>query len=475
MPQLELLERKTNRLFIYLSIIFSIIVAFVLVKVNFWIALTAALGLGVLMVTFTNTDFAIYILIFSMLLSPEFGERTTSGGGVTIRIDDIILAIISFTWLAKTAINKELGLFRKTPLNKPIAIYLFICFLSTAFGMMSGRVQVLTGLFFVLKYAQYFLVYFMVINNIRTKKQIDNFVVALIVTYVIVTISALLQIPTGRRVTAPFEGDAGEPNTLGGYLIFIIAINLSLILTPGIIEKPALRRSLLLITALSVAPYLLTNSRGSWVAGIPVVIAYIILSKKRWMIIAFVAALVTLAPYIFPRTVIDRVKYTFTPQHGYAAKLQERVGNITIDTSASERIRSWRAAFKDLPKHPLFGFGITGWRFLDAQYIRVLIETGLVGLAAFLYLLYSILNITYKIYKNAQIPFFKAFAMGFFVATLAMMTHGLGANTFIIIRIMEPFYLVCGLVLAIPEIEKIELEKLRLMEEQAARTKLGNL
>ncbi len=473
MPSVEILEHRTNFYFIIFSIFLSAIVALILVKINLLYALVAAIGLGVLVVTFTNTDFAIYILICAMLLSPEFGERTTLGQGLTIRIDDILLAIIIFTWLAKTAINKELGLFRKTVLNKPIVIYLLVCLLSITFGMIGGRVKVLTGTLFLIKYVQYFLVYFMTINNIRSKKQIDNYYIALIITYTIVTISAIAQIPTGRRVTAPFEGDAGEPNTLGGYLIFIIALNLSLTLTPGVIRNSNLRRALLIVTALSVIPYLLTNSRGSWAAGIPVVLAYIFLSKRRWIIVGFCAILVVLAPFIMPKTVIDRVKYTFTPQTGYAAKLQERIGDLTIDTSASERIRSWRAALKDLPKHPLLGFGITGWRFLDAQYMRVLIETGVVGLAAFLFLLYSLLKNSFKIYKTSQIPLLKALAMGFFVGTIAMATHGLGANTFIIIRIMEPFWLVCGLVMAIPEVEKIELEKLQQMEAEAARLKLG--
>ncbi|MFH1252273.1 MAG: O-antigen ligase family protein [bacterium] len=475
MPHNEIIESNTNRLFIYLSIPVSLIVAFVLIKVAPVYALLAAVGLGLLIVTFTNTDFALYVLIFSMLLSPEFGTRTTHGGGVTIRIDDLILGIIIFSWFAKTAINKELGLFRQTPLNKPIWIYTFICVLSTGFGMMFGRVNVLSGIFFVLKYIQYYMIYFMVVNQVRSKKQIDNYMISLIITYVIVTVLALIQIPSGKRVTAPFEGDAGEPNTLGGYLIFMIAINLSLLLTPEVFTDSRVRRGLFIITVLSVIPYLMTNSRGSWAAGIPVVIGYIFISKKRWIIVGFVAILIGIAPFIFPRTVIDRVKYTFTEQRGYAASLQEHVGGLTIDTSASERIRSWREAFKDLGKHPLLGFGVTGWRFLDAQYMRVLIETGVVGLGAFLYLLFSILSNVRKISKTAQIPVFRAFALGFYVAIISMITHGLGANTFIIIRIMEPFWLVCGLIMAIPEVEKIEMERLHQMETKISTVKMGNV
>lgn len=471
----RLLDYNTNLITTLIAIPISIAVALILVKVDTVYAITAAIGLGVLVLTFIDTDFAIYALIFSMLLSPEFGSRTTHGEGVTIRIDDVLLFIILFTWLAKTALYKDLGLFRKSPLNKPIAYYTFICFFATGAGMLFHNVKPLNGLFFVLKYIEYFLVYFLVVNQVRSKKQFDNFVIALLVTFAIVVIVAILQIPSGKRLTAPFEGDAGEPNTLGGYLIFIIAINLSLILKPGIIPQAKYRRLLLWLTAIGVFPFLLTNSRGSWVAAIPVIIAYIILSNRRWIIVGFCVFMVLMAPMILPDAVIDRVRYTFEKQQGYAATLQENVGGVTLDTSASERVRSWRAAWDGVKKSPLFGYGITGWRFLDAQYMRVLIETGFFGLGLFLYLLYSVLNETWKVFKNAKIPFFKYFAQGFFIATIAMMTHSIGANTFIIIRIMEPFWLVCGLVISIPYIEKIETEKLAELQDEVAKIKLGTI
>jgi O-antigen ligase len=471
----ELLQHKTNIITALIAIPITMIVALILIKVDTVYAITAALSLGVLIVTFINTDFAIYTLIFSMLLSPEIGSRTTAGEGVTIRIDDILLVIILFTWLAKTAINKDLGLFKKTPLNKPIAYYIFICFFSTGVGMLFGHVKPLNGLFFVLKYIEFFLVYFMVVNQIHSKKQFDNFAIAMMATFIIVTIVALIQIPSGNRLTAPFEGDAGEPNTLGGYLILIIAINLNLVLTQGILPSAKFRRNLLLITAVSFFPFLLTNSRGSWAAAIPVVIGYVILSKRRWMIVGYIAILALLAPFILPKTVIDRARYTFQQQQGYARTLQEQVGGVTLDTSASERIRSWKDAWSGVKKSPLFGYGITGWRFLDAQYMRVLVESGFVGLGFFIYMLYAILHETWKVSKNAKIPLFKYFAQGFLIATIAMMTHGLGANTFIIIRIMEPFWLICGLVMSIPGIEEIETQKLKELEEEVSKVKLGTI
>ena len=74
-----------------------------------------AAGMILFMVSFASSQAALYILIFSMLLGPEIVVGTTAGTslgrGVTLRLDDFLLAIIGFSWLAKMALYKELGLF----------------------------------------------------------------------------------------------------------------------------------------------------------------------------------------------------------------------------------------------------------------------------------------------------------------------------------------------------------------------------
>src|SRR3989442_3781689 len=49
-------------------------------------------------------------------------------------------------------------------------------------------------------------------------------VMAAFVTVGIVSVIGAAQIPSGQLVSAPFEGEAGEPNTFGGYLLLMMAI-----------------------------------------------------------------------------------------------------------------------------------------------------------------------------------------------------------------------------------------------------------
>ncbi|MEE9125686.1 MAG: hypothetical protein V3U11_00960, partial [Planctomycetota bacterium] len=178
-----------------------------------------------------SAEVALFLLVFSMLLSPEFivGDLTgysTMGRGITLRFDDLLIIIVGFGWLGLMAVKNELGLLRKTPLNAPILAYIGACALSTALAILAGRVVPVTGLFFVLKYFELTLVYFLVVNYVRTPRKARQVLYAALLTAAIIAAVAALQIPSGARVTAPFEGVGGEPNTLGGYLVLMIAIGL---------------------------------------------------------------------------------------------------------------------------------------------------------------------------------------------------------------------------------------------------------
>ena len=417
-------------------------------------ALAVGLFIGIFIIALANTQAALYILIFSMLLSPEFmvGEVTgaaAEGRGVTLRLDDLLLLIIGFSWLAKTAIHKELGLFKATPLNNPIFYYIAICVLSTGFGMMSGRVDPKTGFFFVLKYLEYFVVYFMVVNNIYERKQVKYFVIAMLVVCFAVSIVGIAQIPGGGRVTAPFEGEMGEPNTLGGYLVLMLALVSGLLLN----SKGARERFLLgALAVFIVVPLLATRSRGSYVAFIPMYLSLIFFSDKKVLLTIILVLAVVFGPFFLPSAVKNRVLFTF---HQPSEQGQLKVGGVRVDTSTSDRLRSWRNVIeKDWIRHPVLGYGVTGYRFLDAQYPRVLAETGLLGFAAFVWLLYSLYKQVREVYRKTEDRFYKGLSLGFLAGFMAILGHAVGANTFIIVRIMEPFWFLAGLLIISPVLEE---------------------
>ncbi|HIE04634.1 MAG TPA: hypothetical protein EYP61_07730 [Candidatus Latescibacteria bacterium] len=449
---------RTSSVFAFI-LIFTLIMAAGVTSVSPKVAVAFGVGVAIFIACFASTEVGLYMLIFSMLLSPEIvigrlGGGAALGRGVTLRLDDFLLLLVGFSWFVRTAIYKELGLFARTPLNRPILYYIGACVLSTGVGFAAGRVEFKTGFFFVLKYIEYFVIYFMAANFISERKHIKYFLVAILATCAVVSVVGILQIPSGGRVTAPFEGEEGEPNTFGGYLVLMLSVVAGLFLTSKSgREKSALAALILLI----VVPFLATRSRGSYVAVVPMVLALLTYSERRAPIVATLVLVMLASPFVLPKKVIDRIMYTFTqrPEPG-----QIRIGNIHLDTSTSARLRSWRDVLvQDWINHPLLGYGVTGYRFLDAQFPRVLIETGMVGLATFVWLIYSLFTKVRDIYRRARDPLFKGLSLGFLAGLMAMLGHSIGCNTFIIVRIMEPFWFLAAMVIKVPEIERTEVKE----------------
>jgi len=443
-------------LFISLLLV-SIPLGIIINKVDLLLVFGLVGGIIIFIFSFVNVQIAVYILIFATLLSPEFGSRSTSGSGVTVRVDDFILILICFAQLTKSALYQRVGLFSWTPLNRYINAYILICLISTITGALFGRGNPISGFFFVAKYFQYFVIYFMVLNNLETKSQARGYLLAILITATIVSFVAMAQIPGGGRVSAPFEGEGGEPNTLGGYLVLITSLVGGLLLAPKAVEKFTHRMLLYGLMFLMFIPILFTLSRATWLSAVPVAIMFWIFSNQKIMLTAIGVGGIALAPFIMPDAVIDRLLYTTEKQDNkWALAQQEQVGGMTFDTSSSARIKSWKYALEAIPEHPLIGWGVNGWRFIDAQYFKVIVETGILGFTAFILLLYNILKQSWNRYRTGKDPLFRGVALGLFVGTIAMMCHATMTNTFIIVRIMEPFCIIMAIVIAIPQLEEAE-------------------
>src|SRR5213593_4118311 len=400
-----------------------------------------------LVAAFLSTPLSLYILVFSMLLSPEVmvgglaGKGATAGRGLTLRFDDVLLVVFGFVWLAKLAIHKDRPPLLRTPLNWPIMLYTAVSLLATLMGVLQGHVKPLNGFFYNLKYFEYFFLYFMVVNSITSQQQAKNLVVASFVACFLVSLYAIAQIPTGERVSAPFEGETGEPNTLGGYLVFMLAICTGLLLVPGAAPR---KLPLLILMGIASLALMATLSRASFLAAGVIALGVVgFVSYRRPLLLILVLAGLVSSPFWTPDAVKKRLVSTFTqaPEQG-----QVHVGAMRLDTSTSARLYSWKQSIDWWTRSPLWGYGVTGGPFLDAMYPRVLNEMGLLGIGAFFILTWSLIRTGWTTYQHSQDPAARGLAIGFLFGFAGLLVHALGSNTFIIVRIMEPFWLYVALV-----------------------------
>lgn len=413
------------------------------------VGIQAVFGFLVVLIAFTSVSAALYLLIASMLLSPEVAIGRIEGRGVggrelSFRMDDILLVVIGFSWLVKNILYRDLALFRETPLNRPIAAYMVVCVVATLIGTLNGRVNPTTGFFFVLKYFEYFFVFFMVVNHVRTQQQVVSLVVALLAVELIISAYAIYQIPSGRRASAPFEGEVGEPNTLGGYLVFLLAIMTGLLLH---MKTGPIRVVLLALSGFAVLALMATLSRSSYLAGAVLLLAVGVTQWRRPRVLTLLLLIAVLIPLFAPENVKQRVNETFFGRQ-YGGEI--KVGSVGLDLSTTERLRSWAYVLQDWVHDPILGRGVTGYAWADAQYVKIIGETGLAGLVAFGFIIYRLWRCARESFLSQTDPFAKGLAHGFLLGLVAMLAHAIGANTFIIIRIMEPFWLCAGLVVLLP-------------------------
>ena len=433
-------------------LVLSVLVIFMLflgLPLNF--VILSILGCFVFVIAFINTDVALIILILSMLLSPEFAVGKVTGRAVIIRAEDLILILAFLGWLAKMAINKELGLFRASPLNAPIAFLVLMYLLSSFLGIVSGRMSMRESAFYILKYVEYYLLFFMVSNNLKNMAQVRKFLFFFLLTCFAVCIFSITHLDQGRA-TAPFEGgEGGEPNTFAGYLILMMSLLLGLLLYPDSSGKRLMHLGLL---GLAGVAFLMTLSRSGWISFFPMILTFVFLSKEyrpHLVILIIIGAIVL--PIMAPKSVHERVNQTFTSWKTYSI-LQEKIG---VDESTAARIESWGVGINRWAKAPIFGYGVPSGVVIDNQYTRVLNETGGIGFAIFVWMLFVLFGVGWRAFKETSgSQLSQAISLGYLAGFMGLLLMSASTATFIIIRIMEPFWFLTAIVTVLPEIQGVD-------------------
>ncbi|MFC2061675.1 O-antigen ligase family protein [Elusimicrobiota bacterium] len=392
---------------------------------------------------------AIGFLAISMLFSPEITLAEVPARAVVVRFDDLILILIFIVWIAKMAINKKIPLIKATPINNYIYFYMAACVLFTGKGAVLGDVNFKKAAFYLLKYLEYFIVFWMTYNVIEKKKDVNILLSFATLTALAIIVYGYTQINT--IVSAPFDR---EPGSLGGYFIILLGISLGIFMY----HKSSIAKMFALSVFVLIIPLLIkAQSRASYLAFIVMYFMIIVLTKRfRKTLIGGAALLVLAIPYVFGKidifeqielyqTLKERVSYTFSGGYGV----------LDLEPSAAARIITWqRGMLRDWPKRPLTGWGITGRGFIDSQYVRTAVELGLIGFGAFLLLLYKIWDECMKVFDSLEMDWKKGMVVGFVAAFIGLLFHAITTNTFIIVRIMEPFWFILAIILAFPKLEE---------------------
>lgn len=414
-------------------------------------AITLASAVSMLVFSFTvvRVEFGVYFLILAMLLSPEIsgGLVGKKSHELNLRYDDVLILTIFFGVMVRLAWEGRAQIWRPNPINIAIVLYYFICIVSTLRAIQRNLpyFDIPTSIFVMAKMLEFYLIFFLVGNAITDQKQIRKQIALFFGVMLVVAAYAMYQVGKVDRVGAPFEQGGTEPNTLGGYLTLVMTI------AGGIYtQAPSLRKRIVYLALIGAAflPFLYTLSRASYLALITAMLLLGFFGKSRLLIAAVILAVI-ISPFVMPEAVQERVNYTFQKGSGVPIVVKGDETVVQVDKSTYERIYVWKKAFFNLKVWPFFGGGVAWGTVMDSQYARVIIETGLLGLAAFLFMQFRIIKTAREASRWSRDWFCRGVALGTFCGTVALIVHSLGTISFLIVRIMEPFWFLVALCVVI--------------------------
>lgn len=382
---------------------------------------------------------------------------------------DIAIGVLLILWFLRLLARPDERLIG-SPVNVPLLIFIALACVSfvlgTAYSMSRDMIRHFGEIVLAL------IVYFAVINNVRSARDVrllatllivGGFVASLVglVLYVLpaatsANLLGMLRIvhyyPEGQGILRYIADDpeaprratstAVDPNVLGGMLILTSSLAISQFFSAA----PLLRRRLLapMLAVMGVC-LLATFSRGSW-AGLGVAALFMATVKYRrmwgWFVLAGIA-LYVLAPQadVFIGHLVSGARFQ--------------------DQAAAMRLGEYKDALKLIGQFPLFGVGFGASPSVDTYlgvsnvYLLIAEEMGLLGLAAFFGVMWAFFAYAVPRLNHIADQTLAGILLGLTAALVGAMVAGVLDHYFFNLQFPHTvtlFWLVMGLAVVIVQI-----------------------
>lgn len=337
----------------------------------------------------------------------------------------------------------------KTPLNKLLLLFALFCY-----------VQLWRGSFFLntalplspddprfsnwKNYMVLFILFAVVVNVVKDVKQM-KIIVLLICLSILAVDKGFYSSMSGRDLTH-FSYDVRDGGPLGyagvnGIACFAAEALLFLLGLAAFEGRKYAKIGLWLLVAFSAYAVLFSFSREAY-AGALFGLLVLGLLQKRWILVGLAFFLFSWQTLV-PTSVRERVLMTYDVQ------------GKSLDSSAQERVAIWDDAVDLFQQNPILGTGFDTyeWKprvgeFRDTHnyYLKVVVETGIVGLMFFLLLLLQTTRIGWKLYRSAQDPFFKSLGLGFLLYLSCVWVVNFFGDRWLYLQVDGFFWVILALV-----------------------------
>jgi putative inorganic carbon (hco3(-)) transporter len=167
------------------------------------------------------------------------------------------------------------------------------------------------------------------------------------------------------------------------------------------------------LVATTIFAIMYTFSRGAYAAIVVSVLVLAVVKDRKLLVLSAVFLLTWEA--IVPTAVRQRVDMTES-------------SSGQLDASANERVKLWNAAEASILSNPMLGTGyatyqmeshVDNLRDTHNWYVKVWVETGIVGLIMVIVLLQQMIAVAYRLFKRAEDPLYQGLGLGLLLAICA--------------------------------------------------------
>jgi putative inorganic carbon (hco3(-)) transporter len=308
--------------------------------------------------------------------------------------------------------------FARTPMNKLLIVFGIFCY-----------VQLWRGAFFLntelplsinnprfsnwKNYMVMFIIFIVVVSVIKDVKQIKIIVVLMCLSVVLVD-KGYYGNMSGRDLSH-FSYDVRDGGTLGfagvnGIATFEAEFMLFLLGLSALQKRKSIKLALWGLVAFSGYCLLFSFSREAY-AGILIGLFFLGLIRQRWLLIALVVFLMSWQSLV-PVSVQERILMTYD-------KNEQQ-----LDTSAQDRVEIWNDAMNLFQQNPILGAGFDTYQYQHRvgiytdthnYFLKVMVETGVLGLLFFLFILGKAARQGVRLYFQARDVFLRSLGLGFTV------------------------------------------------------------
>jgi len=293
---------------------------------------------------------------------------------------------------------------------------------------------------------------------VRTKRQMQLIILTLCVGTLLLDKSFWSAISDWdfSTYTDEIHGDGASMGYAGanGLAAFTAQASIFLLALAGFERRGWIRAAYYGLAVYSAICLMYSLSRGGYVAFLVGCFAIGLLKQRKLLV--FLAIFLFTWTSIVPPAVQQRVEMTYDQQSG------------SLDGSSETRISLWTNAMQVFDSHEVLGTGFDTYAYMHLNkgnfggyyadthnyFVKVLVETGVVGLVLFLCILGGIMGEGYRLFRRAQDPFFASLGLGIVGWLVCSIAANLFGDRWTYLQVNGYMWVIAGLVCRARELEK---------------------